>query len=161
MWVNQYNHIGLSFSLDLGKECVLTCAWNFKKPQNRKWFKSVDICGTGTRFQVSCVRGKHANHIHHARFMILLKKFDINIYKIYIHFLYSIIQNTSQLWPCLTSAFKATEVDIKYVLLLPDIFFHQKTSLDYLMGWSTNTWNIYCPKLFIDARYREKSFTMW
>ena len=53
-------------------------------------------------------------------------KKNTNILNIYIHFLYNIIQNISHLWPCLTYAFKSPEVDRKYVLLLPEMFLHQK-----------------------------------
>ena len=30
-----------------------------------------------------------------------------------------------------------------------------------MIGWIINKWNIYCFKGFIDARDREKSFTIW
>ena len=30
-----------------------------------------------------------------------------------------------------------------------------------MMGRITNKWNIYCPKGFIDARDRERSFTIY
>ena len=136
---------------------MLTCAWNFQKAQSRKWFKSVDICGTGTRFRVSCVRDKYANHIHHARFMILLKSFNINIYEIYIHFLYNLIQNTSHLWPCLTSAFKASEVDRKHVILLPEIFFHQKNKPGLFDGVKHQHMEHILPQIFLLTPETERS----
>ena len=126
MWLNQYNCIGRFLSLDLFKDCMLTCSWNVQKAQSRKWCKSIKYSRTGTRPRVSCVRGKYANHLHHTGFMISLTNCYIQIHNIYIYFLYNLIHNNSHLWPCLTYAFKAPEVDRKYVLLLPEMFLHKK-----------------------------------
>ena len=83
--------MGLFLSLDLCKDCVLTCARNVQKAQSRKWCKSINTSRTGTRNWVSCVRGKYANHLHHMGLMMPRPKLFIYIYYIYIQTSFTIL----------------------------------------------------------------------
>ena len=97
-WINKIIWVWFP-PLDLCKDGVILYTWNVQKAQSR--CNIINDYHTRTRPPVSCVRGKYANHLHHTGYSISCRNTYIQVYKIYIQFLYNIIQNTSHLWPYL------------------------------------------------------------
>ena len=87
------------------------------KGKCRKRCKSIKSSHTGTRSQVSCVRGKYANHLHRTGLLVHTLNIYILIQYLYMNLHYNIIQNTSHLSLYLPSDFKAPQMIRKYVLL--------------------------------------------